>query len=46
MGGKQILVEDPSGNVVELFDPIADLRRVPARFRRLPPDTSLDVRCT
>ena len=28
IGGKQVLVEDPSGNLVELFEPIADEARL------------------
>jgi catechol 2,3-dioxygenase-like lactoylglutathione lyase family enzyme len=31
VGGKQILVEDPSGNPVELFEPILDEARLSAR---------------
>jgi hypothetical protein len=33
VGGRQILVEDPSGNPVELFEPIRDEARLspPAR---------------
>jgi hypothetical protein len=30
VGGKQILVEDPSGNPVELFQPVLDEARMGA----------------
>jgi hypothetical protein len=28
MGGKQILLEDPSGNLIELFEPTRDEARL------------------
>lgn len=31
VGGKQILVEDPSGNPIELFEPLRDEARLSAR---------------
>jgi len=31
VGGKQILVEDPSGNPIELFEPIIDEARLPEK---------------
>ena len=30
-GGKQILVEDPSGNAIELFEPASVAKRSPSR---------------
>ena len=33
-GGKQVLLQDPSGNVVELFQPAALTRSAPARLRQ------------
>jgi catechol 2,3-dioxygenase-like lactoylglutathione lyase family enzyme len=31
VGGKQIIVDDPSGNPIELFEPIVDAARIPER---------------
>lgn len=31
VGGKQILLEDPSGNLIELFQPIIDEARLPSK---------------
>jgi catechol 2,3-dioxygenase-like lactoylglutathione lyase family enzyme len=41
VGGKQILVEDPAGNPVELFEPIiAEARESAARDTGGPPGTA------
>jgi len=34
VGGKQIILEDPSGNPIELFEPIIDEARLPSNSKR------------
>ncbi|MDN5765409.1 MAG: tRNA (N6-threonylcarbamoyladenosine(37)-N6)-methyltransferase TrmO [Humibacillus sp.] len=43
VGGKQVLVEDPSGNLVELFEPMRAEARLDAANDH-PPDTTFRVR--